>query len=152
MKEVEKNPDFTFEMSNEDVEKIINTIKSHILNDNNGYCRVGWAMKKVLGEDLIHNDKEQILKKVRITSLITQSGEYRAEQSIKEYKDWDILLNSDYQKSQLEIKLAESTLEANKLNLKNSKLNNRATVLNVSIGLFNVILLVIQIWLILRQS
>ena len=46
MKEVEKNPDFTFEMSNEDVEKIINTIKSHILNDNNGYCRVGWAMKK----------------------------------------------------------------------------------------------------------
>lgn len=130
-----KNSDFTFEMTSENVEKIIKKIKSHINDDNNGYCRVGWAMAEILGT-------EQVLKKVRITSLITQSGKYKAESSVKDYRDWDIMLNSDYQKSQLEIKLAKSTLKA-------YKLNNKATIINVSFGLINLILLVIQILLLI---
>ncbi|MEM0518249.1 hypothetical protein [Aequorivita flava] len=137
-----KNSDFTFEMTSENVEKIIKKIKSHINDDNNGYCRVGWAMAEILGTEQVYNDKEQVLKKVRITSLITQSGKYKAESSVKDYRDWDIMLNSDYQKSQLEIKLAKSTLKA-------YKLNNKATIINVSFGLINLILLVIQILLLI---
>ncbi|HNP69295.1 hypothetical protein K8089_04490 [Aequorivita sp. F47161] len=135
-----------FIMTDEEVDKIINKIKSHIHDDNNGYCRVGWAMKKVLGKDIVYGDKEQVLKKVRITALITQSGEYKADPSIKEYTDWDIKPNADFIKSQLEIKLAKSNLKANKLNFKNSRLNNRATVINVIVGLLNFILLFYQLF------
>ncbi len=137
----------TFKMTDKDVDKIIQKIKSHIHDDKNGYCRVGWAMVEELGKDKVYNDKEQTLKKVRITSLITQSGQYKADPSIKDYKDWDIKLNDGFIKSQLEIKLAESNLKANKLNFTNSRLNNKTTVINVIVGIINLILIAYQIFI-----
>jgi hypothetical protein len=59
----------------------------------------------------------------------------------------------------LEIELANSNIEANELNakiaaqnVKNEKKNIFATWVNISIGLLNIVLLAIQIWLIVCKS
>jgi hypothetical protein len=48
-------------------------------------------------------------------------------------------------KEQLELDLAKSNIEANELNKKNAKYNKTSTLINIAIGLLNLILLLTQL-------
>lgn len=47
---------------------------------------------------------------------------------------------------QLNLNLAESTIQANELNQKNAKANRNATMINILLGLINVLILLIQMF------
>jgi len=47
--------------------------------------------------------------------------------------------NFEFEKSKVEFKLANSNIEANDLNLKNSKFNKRVNIANIVIGIINIL-------------
>lgn len=62
-------------MNQDVVDKIVKKIKSHINEDSNDYCRVGWAIKDELGTDLT-----SLWQKKRVRAKLIRSGEYYHEE------------------------------------------------------------------------
>lgn len=57
------------ELTNKQIGRILDRIYNHINEENNGYCRVGWAIDQVMGKDFKASN-EKILK-TRIAHLAT---------------------------------------------------------------------------------
>jgi hypothetical protein len=110
-------------------EIVIQRIKDHI--ERHGYCRVGWAARMVL------NQKTEIpvVDKEQIANLCVQSGEYIKEKAAKSYTDWNIVKNSSYFKTQLEIDMIAVTKMATKRNF-------YLALLNIVFGASNIIIAV----------
>jgi hypothetical protein len=82
------------ELTNQDKEEIIQHIHTHINAVNNGYCRVGWAIKKVMGKNFKPSN-EKVLK-LHLANMAIKNNKYIKDRSDKPYYDFDISRNTNY--------------------------------------------------------
>ncbi len=83
------------ELTQEQFDKTLLTIKEEINRATSGNCRVGWALKISAGQQF-EKSKHNIEK---IANSIIQTGEYIKEPSLQAVKDFNILKNPAYNKS-----------------------------------------------------
>ena len=105
-----------------------------------------------------HDDSEKRIrasKRLEREGFIKQKGRHTYDLTEKGQKAVDLggyekfkeeIEGKEAEKEQLEIDLAKSNIEANRINRKNAKFNRYAIIVNLILGALNVVLLIWQIF------
>lgn len=128
------------ELTQEQFDKTIQEIKREINKPTSGNCRVGYALKISAGQQF-EKSRHNIEK---IANSIILERAYIRQPSLQVIGDVNILRNPEYKKQQLEIDLVKSNIEANKLNKENSGRNFWFSIINIILGVLNLLLLAYQ--------
>ncbi|MEO9477224.1 MAG: hypothetical protein ABJG41_16885 [Cyclobacteriaceae bacterium] len=134
-----------------------------IEHEENGFVAASELAKKVFGDGLNIDEVTLLIKKIsnsRDEIATTQFGELNSyicatglTQRFLDQGGYEQLeieeqaeVEEQKQHQNIQIELAQTTIEANRLNTRNSKFNRFTTIINILIGLINVGLLLYQLF------
>lgn len=117
-------------MTLEEKEKVVDYIKHHIHEEDNSYCRIGFAIETIMSKE----HKVRIADITSILAKVTKDGMYYSKTSGYNKNDFDIFAINE-----LELKNIEDKNRISELTIKNLELQNmqlKRYVLYSVIGFF----------------